>query len=69
MAKVLILTGSILLLAGLILNYAPGLLAWFGKLPGDFHIRNENSQIFIPTTSMLVISVVFTIIFNLFLRR
>ena len=69
MGKILIITGLILLVAGLILAYAPGLLNWFGKLPGDLHIKNENSQIFIPITSMILISVILTILINLFLRK
>jgi len=69
MGKILIIIGILLTITGLILIYAPGLLNWFGKLPGDIHIKNDNSQVFIPVTSMIVISVVLTILFNLFLRK
>ena len=69
MGKILIVIGLLTAVIGLILVYAPGLLSWFGKLPGDIHIRNENSQVYIPITSMIVISVVLTILFNIFLRK
>ncbi len=69
MGKILIITGLILLLAGLALVYAPGLLNWFGKLPGDLEFRSGNSRIYIPVTSMIVISIVLTIVINLFLRK
>ena len=69
MGKALIIVGLILVSTGLIFLYAPNLLNWFGKLPGDLHIKNENSQIYIPITSMLLISVVLTILINIFLRK
>ncbi len=47
---------------------APGLLNWFGKLPGDIRIESERSRTFIPITSMIVLSVVLTILVNLFRR-
>ncbi len=67
--KLLILAGSLLVAIGLILSYAPWLINWFGKLPGDINIRNENSTVFIPITSMIVISIVLSLILNLFFRK
>ncbi|WP_417791665.1 DUF2905 domain-containing protein [Stutzerimonas xanthomarina] len=68
MAKWLIAAGLLLLLLGLILQYAPGLLSWFGKLPGDIRIDSERSRTFIPITSMIILSVLLTILLNLFRR-
>ncbi len=67
--KLLILAGSLLVTIVLILSYAPWLINWFGKLPGDINIRNENSSVFIPITSMIVISIVLSLILNLFFRK
>ncbi len=58
MAKVLIITGLFLVALGLIWQFAPWLLSWFGKLPGDINIQKGDSRIFIPITSMVVVSVV-----------
>jgi len=66
MAKWLMAAGVLLL--GVALHYAPGLLNWFGKLPGDIRIESERSRTFIPITSMIVLSVVLTILVNLFRR-
>ncbi|MBD3633962.1 MAG: DUF2905 domain-containing protein [Methylophaga sp.] len=66
MAKSLIIIGLILIALGLIWQFAPWLLNWFGKLPGDINIDKGNSRIFIPITSMAVVSLVLTIIINLF---
>jgi uncharacterized membrane protein len=66
MAKSLVIIGLILIALGLIWQFAPWLLNWFGKLPGDINIDKGNSRIFIPITSMAVVSLVLTIIINLF---
>ena len=67
--KWLISIGIILVLLGLAINYAPWLINWFGKLPGDIRIQDDNKSIFIPITSMIVISILLSIIMNLFFRR
>ncbi|MEI8570444.1 DUF2905 domain-containing protein [Methylomonas sp. EFPC1] len=67
--KALIVIGAAILVIGLILNYAPWLLNWFGKLPGDIRIQNKNSFVFIPITSMIVASVLITLLANLFFRK
>ncbi len=66
MAKSLIIIGLILVALGLIWQFAPWLLSWFGKLPGDINIDKGDSRIFIPITSMAVVSLLLTIIINLF---
>ncbi len=68
MARWLVIAGLVLVVLGAILHFAPGLLNWFGKLPGDINIRSENSRVFIPITSMIIISVLLTIVLNLFNR-
>lgn len=69
MAKWLIGAGLVLLVLGVVLHFAPGLLSWFGKLPGDIRIESERSRTFIPVTSMIILSVVITVLLNLFFRR
>jgi H+/Cl- antiporter ClcA len=71
MGRFLVISGIILIAAGLLIYAAPSLFSWFGKLPGDIRIEKENSKIFIPLTSMLLLSIVLTIIVNLlkFLKR
>lgn len=68
MAKVLMLAGAIFFLIGLAWYFVPGLFSWIGRLPGDIRIEGENSRVFIPITSMIVISVVLSIVTNLFQR-
>lgn len=69
MAKILILLGVVLAALGLILTYAPWLVDWFGKLPGDINIQDDTKKLFVPITSMIVASIVLTILINLFFRK
>lgn len=46
-----------------------GALSWFGRLPGDVRIERENARIFIPITSMLLVSIVLSVAFALLRRR
>ncbi|MBW3562225.1 MAG: DUF2905 domain-containing protein [Actinobacteria bacterium] len=45
-----------------------GALSWFGRLPGDIRIEGENTRVYIPLVSMLVVSLVLTLIVNLISR-
>lgn len=68
MGRWLITAGFILIVFGAILHFAPWLINWFGRLPGDIRIDTERVKVFIPITSMVLISIILTVIINL-LRR
>jgi hypothetical protein len=69
LGKLILLLGLILVLLGLVLSFAPGLLGWFGHLPGDIRIEREHGTFIFPVTSMIIVSVVLTILVNVFFRR
>jgi len=69
LGRLILLLGLALVLLGLALGYAPGLFGWFGHLPGDIRIERENGTFIFPVTSMIIVSVVLTILLNLFFRR
>jgi hypothetical protein len=69
LGKLILLFGLLLVLLGLVLVLAPGLLGWFGHLPGDIRIERENGTFIFPVTSMVIVSAVLTILINLFFRR
>lgn len=68
MGRWLIVAGLVLLALGAVLHYAPWLLGWFGKLPGDIDIQSGRTRVFVPITSMILVSIVVTVLGNL-LRR
>ncbi|MDQ1523631.1 MAG: hypothetical protein QOE47_1555 [Pyrinomonadaceae bacterium] len=39
-----------------------GALSWFGRLPGDLNFGGERTRVFIPITSMLIISLVLSLV-------
>jgi len=68
MARWFILSGMLLVAIGVLIQFAPWVFNWFGKLPGDIRIESGQSKVFIPITSMIIISIVLTILINLFRR-
>jgi hypothetical protein len=66
--------GKIVLVIGVVLVVIGGLAALgvklpIGRLPGDIAITGEHGGVYIPIASMIVISIILTILANLFLRR
>ena len=69
MGKWIMVAGAVVFAIGAILHFAPWMLNWFGRLPGDIRIETENGKFFFPITSMLLLSLVLTILINLFRRQ
>lgn len=67
--KLLILIGMASIVLGLLISYLPGLFNWFGNLPGDIRITDKKRFIFIPVSSMLLISIVISLLINLFWHK
>jgi hypothetical protein len=52
--------GALLIVLG-ILAWT-GLLSWFGRLPGDIRIARDNVHVYVPITSMILVSIVVSLI-------
>ena len=66
--------GRLILVVGIVLVVVGGLAAMgvrlpFGRLPGDIAIEGERGGIYIPIATMIILSVVLTLLANLFFRR
>jgi Zn-dependent protease with chaperone function len=67
--------GRTLLIAGLALAAIGALmmfgsrLPWLGRLPGDIHLRGKNWSFHFPIVTSIVVSIVLTILWNLFSRK
>ena len=64
MQKILIILGIISLIIGLLYPYIKKL--GFGQLPGDMIFKSGNSTFFFPIVTCVIISLILTIIINLF---
>ena len=58
--------GALLAVGGLVLYW--GGFSWFGRLPGDIRYESESTRIFVPITSMVLLSILLTVILNLIRR-
>jgi Zn-dependent protease with chaperone function len=67
-AKIIIVLGILLVIIGVILQFAPWMLNWLGKLPGDIHLEFKRVKVFLPITSMVIVSIILSLIIR-FLKR
>lgn len=67
--KLFLLLGCALLVIGAVLTWAPWLLNWFGRLPGDIRVEKENASFYFPVVSMILVSIVLSVLLNLLMRR
>lgn len=63
MGKILIATGIVLVIAGLIFHFGKGLP--LGRLPGDIHIKKENFSFYFPLTTGVLLSIILSLILYL----
>ena len=56
----IVLAGIVIVLVGLLAM--TGGLSWFGRLPGDIRVERENARLYVPITSMVIVSVVLSAI-------
>lgn len=66
MGLLIIGAGVSIVVVGVLIYF--GGFSWFGRLPGDIRYQSEGTRVFIPITSMLLVSAVLTLLVNL-LRR
>ncbi len=62
---VLVIGLALVVLAVLLLT---GGISWLGRLPGDIRFTSGRTRVYIPLTSMILLSLVLTLVLNL-LRR
>lgn len=68
LGKALLIFGLVVAAVGAVPTWAPWLLGWFGKLPGDIRYEREGAGFYFPVVSMIIISIVLSVLMNL-LRR
>jgi H+/Cl- antiporter ClcA len=64
--KWIMLTGVILVLAGIIIYFFHDKVHWLGRLPGDIRVERENFRFYFPITTMILFSIVFSLLVHLF---
>ena len=56
----IVVAGVVIVLVGLLVW--TGALSWFGRLPGDIRVERPNVRMYVPITSMLLVSVVLSLV-------
>ena len=64
MAKALVVFGLVLVGIGALWLVFPKSLGWFGHLPGDIRFERGSSRVFVPVTSMLLVSIVLSLVLS-----
>ncbi|ADV93561.1 MULTISPECIES: DUF2905 domain-containing protein [Bacillus] len=59
--KIIMILGAVLLIIGAVLHFV-------GKMPGDIFVKKGNVAFFFPVVTCIIISVVLSILLNLFGR-
>lgn len=68
LAKTLMLIGALIFGLGVVLALS-GKVPWIGKLPGDILIKKENFSFYFPLATCIILSIILTLIMQLFNRR
>ena len=63
---VLLCVGALVAVAGLLVYW--GGFSWFGRLPGDIRYESESTRVYIPITSMILLSILLTLLLNVVRR-
>ncbi|MGH8898918.1 MAG: DUF2905 domain-containing protein [Egibacteraceae bacterium] len=62
----IVFIGAVVIVVGVLVM--TGGLSWFGRLPGDIRYQGQNTRVYIPITSMIIVSVVLSLVLALFRR-
>ena len=65
-AKLIILIGLLIVIAGIVLYFVGDKLHWLGRLPGDIRVEKENFSFYMPITTMILISVVVSVLIRIY---
>ncbi|HEU5224164.1 MAG TPA: DUF2905 domain-containing protein [Actinomycetota bacterium] len=65
--RALVIIGVFLTVLGAIMLLTPR-VPWLGRLPGDIVIHRDDLTIYIPITTMLIVSVVLSVVLSVISR-
>ena len=69
LGRLLVISGIVLAVVGVILMLGPRLPFRLGRLPLDFHYQRDNFSFYFPLGTSILVSVLLTLILGLLNRR
>ena len=67
LGKLLVFVGGLIVVLGLVFIVG-GRIPFLGRLPGDFSFSRGNTHIYFPLAISVILSVILTLVLNLFFR-
>jgi hypothetical protein len=64
--KYILVVGLIIVFIGIIIYFFHDYFRWIGRLPGDIRIEKNNFRFYFPLATMIIVSLVLTILINIF---
>ena len=68
LARLLIIIGLVITFVGVLILVAVRFFPWLGDLPGDIRFETNDTRIYIPLATMLLVSLLATILLNVVIR-
>ena len=69
LGRILIVTGAVIVLVGVLLAFGPKLPFRIGRLPLDIHIERDNFNFYFPLGTSIVISVILSLVLRFLIKR
>ena len=66
--KFIIIAGLVIVAIGVIVFFFSNKLGWFGRLPGDIRVEKENFKFYFPIATMIIVSLLLSLLLNIFKR-
>ncbi|QCK16293.1 DUF2905 domain-containing protein [Mangrovivirga cuniculi] len=63
--KIILIIGIIIMIIGIVVYFFGNKIPTPGSLPGDIKIDKGNTKIYIPITTMIILSILITVILRL----
>ena len=64
--KYIIIAGLVIVIIGVLVFFFHNAFRWFGRLPGDIRLEGKNTRIYFPWVTMIILSIILTVLINLF---
>jgi hypothetical protein len=64
--KYILVVGLIIVFIGITIYFFHDYFRWIGRLPGDIRIEKNNFRFYFPLATMIIVSLVLTILINIF---
>jgi hypothetical protein len=63
--KIIIFIGLAVVFIGVVWYFFGNKLTFLGRLPGDIRVERDNFRFYFPITTMVLLSLLLTVVFNL----